>query len=748
VFEFLLGHPRSAYEAGDLAFARGWPLWIGLLLAVAGLAAIAVSLLRRRELSVPRRAGLGLLQFAFLALLLVLLWRPVLNVERIRDRENVVAVAIDDSRSMNEPDADGAPTRREAAVGALGGGVLDAIERSSQLRLFGFSDRAEAIDDTGQLAGGAPQTRIGGALDTVLQMAGSVPLAAVVLVSDGGETGGSLDEAALRRLADLGIPVHTVGVGPEAPDNDLELVRLVVPPEAIAGESLRAEVSVRHQQQRTTRLRVYDGGRLLSSEEIPLRGTDGITTASVEFPAGDAGFRDLRFTLDPAPQERNLANNTRRTVMDVSGRRRAVLYVEGEPRWEYKFIRRAVGADRSLRLASIVRATPNRYYRQGVESAAELPDGFPADAKTLFGYDAVVIGSFEAAALDAAQHAALRDFVDRRGGGLLMLAGRDGLADGGWGRVPVAQVLPADIGGRAERSYGARSSRARLTVYGAESAVGRLAGEPKANAAAWEGLPPLADFQPLGTLRPGARVLIESVAGDSVTPLLATQRFGRGSAWLLGTATTWRWKMRLPHEDERQPLFWRQLLHALAAGSPPRVRLDAGARVFDDTSQVPLEAEVLDAEYRPVPDAVVSVRAVSETGRETQVALQPSGRGDGRYNAVFDAQEPGLYRLELDAKAGATDLGTASTHLVRQDGVLERFGTWQQRAMLERIAAATGGRYWRLEDLGDLPDVIRYSKAGMIERQTLDLWNIPAVFLVLLALKAAEWLLRRRWRRL
>ncbi len=748
MFELLLGHPRSAWEAGEVAFARGWPIWVLALLAGITLAAIAFSLLRRRELSLPQAATLGLLQFLFAVLLFTLLWRPVLNVERIRDRENVVAVAIDDSRSMNEPDADGVPTRRDAAVGALQGGVLEAIEAGSQLRLFGFSDRAEAIDSIGELAGGAPQTRIGGALDTVLQMAGSVPLAAVVLVSDGAETGGSLDEDALRRLATFGIPVHTVGVGPEAPTNDLELVRVVVPPEAIAGETLRAEVSVHHQQQRATRLRVYDGGRLLATEEIPLRAAGGVTTQSVEFPAGDAGFRDLRFTLDPAPEERNLANNTRRTVMDVSGRRRSVLYVEGEPRWEYKFIRRAVNGDRSLRLASIVRATPNRYYRQGVESAAELPDGFPADARTLFGYDAVVIGSFEAAALDAGQHEALRDFVDRRGGGLLMLAGRDGLADGGWGRVPVAQVLPADIGGRAERGYGSRSSKARLTVHGAESAVGRLAADAKANAVAWEGLPPLADLQPLGTLRPGARVLLESVAGDAVTPLLATQRYGRGSAWLLGTATTWRWKMRLPHEDERHALFWRQLLHALAAGAPPRVRLDAGARVFDDETQVPLEAEVLDADYRPAAGAVVTVRAVSETGRETTVPLQPSGRGDGRYAAVFEAQEPGLYRLELAAKSGGTDLGTAQAYVVRQDGVLERFGNWQQRAMLERIAAATGGRYWRLEDLGDLPDVIRYSKAGMIERQTLDLWNIPAVFLLLLALKGAEWLLRRRWRRL
>lgn len=745
MFEFLLGHSRSAYQAGEVAFARGWPLWMLLALLALGTAAIAFTLARRHELTWPRALGVGALQVAFLALLLVLLWRPVLNVERIRDRENVVAIVVDDSRSMNEPDAEGAPSRRDTGLAALRGGVLKALERDSLLRFFGFSDRAEPVDDLAALSGGAPQTRIGTSLEQVLQMAGSVPLAAVVLLSDGAETGGTLNEAALERLKTFGVPVHTVGLGPEAPANDLELAAVDVPREAIAGETLKASVTIRHQAQRATRLRVYDGGRLLASQDVQL-GEGGITTQAVEFPAGDEGLRDLRFTLDAAQAERNTDNNTRRAVLDVSGRRRAVLYIEGEPRWEYKFIRRAAQTDRSLRLVSLVRATPNRYYRQGVEGPDELPAGFPADAKTLFGYDALVIGSFEAAALSTAQHEALKDFVDRRGGSLLMLAGRDGLADGGWARVPVSQVLPADLasGGR----YGARNGRARLTVYGEESAIGRLATGAEANRKAWAGLPQLADAQPLGALRPGALVLLESVAGDTAQPLLVTQRYGRGSAWLMGTASTWRWQMRLPHDDGRHALFWRQLLHSLAANTPARVSLESGARVYDDATGVDVEAEVFDELFRPVGDAAVTVRAVSDTGAEVAVPLQASGRGDGRFVGRIEADAPGLYRLELRASAGGKDVGTATTHVLRQDGVLERFGNYQQRAMLERIAAQTGGRYWRPDDLADLPEVIRYSKAGMIERQTLDLWNIPLAFLLLLALKAAEWLLRRHWRRL
>jgi hypothetical protein len=145
---------------------------------------------------------------------------------------------------------------------------------------------------------------------------------------------------------------------------------------------------------------------------------------------------------------------------------------------------------------------------------------------------------------------------------------------------------------------------------------------------------------------------------------------------------------------------------------------------------------------------VVSLQLSAENDVPVEYALLPSGRGDGRYSAVIAATAPGLYRLEMSARRGKAQIGTASTHLRRNDGVAESFEDYQHRAMLERIAADTGGRYWTSADLRELPEAIRYSKAGVIERETIDLWNVPAVFLLLLLLKAGEWLLRRHWGRL
>ena len=755
MFEFFFKYSPWAYRAGELSFASSWPLWVMIALAAVGAALIAVSLVRqRRHLGIGRRIGIGVLQAAMLAVILVMLWRPVLLVERVKDRENVVAVVMDASASMAH--GEGQESRLQQAVQGLQAGPLDAFRKSFGVRLFSFAGAAQSLKQLTDVPPPGTQTHIGDALYSVMQTGATTPLSGVVIITDGDENGGSLSEQRLAELASFGVPVHTVGVGPEKNTNDLELEAVSLAQSAAPGEVLNAEVSIRHDTKGKTRLRVYDGDTLLASNEVQLSADAGVTTHSIAIPAGDPGVRDLRFTLDPLPDERNVINNTRMQVVDVEPRKRNILYIEGEPRWEYKFIRRAAETDPSLRLASLVRATPNRYYRQGIENAQELEKGFPQKAEELFAFDAVVIGSFEASALSTEQHQMLKDFVDRRGGGLLMLAGRDGLADGGWQRVPVAQTFPARLPEGNAKTLALTPGKARLTIYGAESPITRLDDDPTKNLKAWNELPPFADMQALGQLKPGAVVLLESVAGPNraTQPLLAWQHYGRGTTYLLGTASTWRWKMRLPHEDQRHYMFWRQLLHAIAADAPPRLSLTTVRKVYDDERRVAVSAELHSERFEPVNDAAVQLTLTSDDGVTSTVPMVASGQGDGRYTATVQADAPGLYRLSMNAKtcagckAGQKDVGTLQTHFRRNDGVVEHFGTQQNRPLLQRIADSTGGRYWRLDQLDDIPDAMRYSKAGIVERQTLDLWNLPALFLLLLALKAAEWLLRLKWKTL
>jgi hypothetical protein len=747
VFELLFSHPLWAWRTGTLAFAGTWPR--GLLVGGIAIGALIVllSLRRHRTLGWPKLAVIGTLQCLLLALIACLIWRPVLTVERVRDRENVLAIALDTSASMAyEHEAGSTRSRLQVAATTLQRDALAALKRTFDVRLFGFSSHTQSIDSLDVLPAPGSRTNTGDALLQLLQTAGTLPLAGVVLISDGAENGETLNEQALAQIESYGVPIHTVGVGPDALASDLELAAVHLASSAPAGSILSADVQIRHDAPGKTRLRIYDGETLLAARDIEIEGTGPLSHHTVDFSAGNPGMHDLRFSLDALPGETTLINNSRAEVLNVPAARRRILYLEGEPRWEYKFLRRALESERSLHLTSVVRTTPNKFFRQGVSSGAELIRGFPETPAELFAYDAVIIGSLEAASLTTQQHDWLREFVDKRGGSVLLLAGRHGLSEGGWERAVLSRALPTHLPTTRGASM-QHTGGVRLATYATDSPITRLDIDGRRSAELWRSLPHIADLQPLGRLKPGATVLLETDSERAV-PVLVWQRFGQGATFLLATSTTLRWQMRTNPEDQRHELFWRQLAHALTGATPPRATVRSDRTVYNDRRAVHIEAQLRDANFDPIDDARVEMFVAPQRESSYRLPMRRSGQGDGRYVADLDAPSDGLYRIDMTAHLTDDDVQSASTYVRRTDGVLEHYDLRQNRSLLERIAASTGGRYWRVDELDELAAAIPYSKAGIIERQMLELWNLPFVFLVLLALKLGEWLLRLRWGRL
>jgi hypothetical protein len=115
-----------------------------------------------------------------------------------------------------------------------------------------------------------------------------------------------------------------------------------------------------------------------------LRPDASATTAWVNIELAEAGHHHIRFSVDAIPGERELRNNSRSALVEVADQSYKILYFEGEPRWEYKFMRRAVADDEDLQIASLLRVSPNKFYRQGIDTPQQLEDGFPTDRDELF----------------------------------------------------------------------------------------------------------------------------------------------------------------------------------------------------------------------------------------------------------------------------------------------------------------------------------------------------------------------------
>ena len=104
-----------------------------------------------------------------------------------------------------------------------------------------------------------------------------------------------------------------------------------------------------------------------------------------------------------------------------------------------------------------------------------------------------------------------------------------------------------------------------------------------------------------------------------------------------------------------------------------------------------------------------------------------------------------LFRSEIIAGHEQEEIGRDMISFRREDGVAESFHTSQNRELLEKLAQQTGGRYYTASEASKLAGEISYSEAGITTRETRDLWDMPALFLLALTIRASEWLLRRKW---
>ncbi|MBZ5611034.1 MAG: glutamine amidotransferase [Acidobacteriia bacterium] len=768
MFEFFFKYPRSVYERGQFALLGAGPKWLLVLLIVA--AAVSLAWLIRSHLAqaaqVMRSWRVWViwgLQTLLAALVLVLLWQPAITVAELKPQQNVIAVLVDDSRSMGISE-DGF-TRQAQAVKALQNGVLASLNRSFQTRLYRFDDVAARIDNLKDLQTDAPSTRIGDSLKQLSVETSDLPIGAVVLLSDGSDNTGSIGADAINVLRARHIPVHAVGFGHERAKHDVELDDVVVAPRALAGSRLAAKITWRQRGYAGAKLNLTvrdvsaPQAKLLSSRTVNLGPDGNLQTETLMFDIGGAGARTLQIAAAPLAGEENTANNTVTRVVNVGSQPRRVLYVEGEPRWEYKFIRQAEEDDRMVEITSMVRTSQNKIYRQGISDPKELADGFPSRAEDVFAYQGLIIGSVEASYFTPGQQELIREFVDRRGGGLLLLGGQFSLADGGWNATNLTDLMPTTLPTQAgtfhreqDPKNGTTHAIAELAPAGADSIITRLVDDPAANAAKWKTLPYLMDYEDPGTPKPGAAVLANMITPEGrKLPLLITENFGHGRTAIMATGGSWRWQMSSPLGDTAHDLFWQQLLRWLVSDTPGHVTASVSAQVLLDNGAVTLNAEVRDAQYNPARDAKVEAHVLGPSGVSALVEMAPVPDSPGQFQAAWSAPKTGAYLTEITAQRSdpntraVKELGRDVLTFQRMDGVAENFHTEQNRDLLERLATQTGGRYWNAADLGKLAGAIPFSEAGVTVRETKDLWDLPLVFLVLLLLRFSEWWLRRTW---
>lgn len=733
-----------------MTFAIAIPWW-GLLLLVVAIALVAWASYAGPIVPLPRvrRAALSTLRALTLLLLVGCLLRPVRVVPPEASSDAVVPILVDASRSMSLADA-GGRARIDEARDLLEREIRPALAGRFQAELWTFGSSLTQLH-TDALHANEGRSDLSGALRSLRERYRERRVAAMVVISDGGDTG--IQDAA---SADAGsVPVYAIGVGAPRVTSDFEVLDVSAGETPLADSSIDLSVTAAsHGDNHPFDLRVLENGRPIDVRRVT--------------PAADGGPVRAVFTVSPphetptlytveipsASGELVLENNRRSVLVEPPGRPSRVLIVEGAPGFEHSFLTRALAADSGIEVDSIVRKGrdgqgDDTFFVQSTEARApRLALGFPQDRETLYQYDAIILANIDPGMLSRVQLEMAAGFVGERGGGVLVLGARS-FAQQGLVGTAIEEVLPVGLSDRGNgivraSSPGETPFSVTLTPDGEAHPVMRVGGSAEDTTMRWRAVPALAGAASLGAPRPGAQVLAVVHAPDGPRPLVAVQRYGLGRAMIFTGEASWRWRMQMPSEDRTYELFWRQVARWLSTAAPEPVSIITPAGV-EPRSTDSIHLDVRDSNFAPVTDAQITMR-ITLPGGETQ-ELRPALTDPhaGRYSVEQRFDEPGIYQVTAEARRGSTTLGSTNTWLLVGGADREMADPRLNEEVLRRLAAATGGAYLDADTVSQLPSLLASVAPEPQAPRLQELWQTPWIFGAVILLLASEWVLRRRW---
>ncbi|MBI2822235.1 MAG: VWA domain-containing protein [Acidobacteria bacterium] len=754
LFEFLLKFKPVVYQQANLEFQNtGW-FFFGLAAAgVAALVLLHVYLGRKGNSAAGaggrRRLFLLGLRLAALLLVLLMLAGPVLLISEVNPRENRLGVLVDQSRSMQIQDR-GEQTRAGQVRELLrpGSNFVAKAEQKFQVGYYAFADQTAAQDLQAirEAASNGKSTNLEAALEGVLQQMAHLPLAGIVVISDGADNASRRLNAMVEKLRLQKIPIHTVGVGRERLDSDVELLHASVPRRVVPESFCTALLSLRNSGFGGSKVRVEvrDGDALIQSREITLQFENGVQAVELPFPVTGAGVKNLKFAVETLPGDLLPQNNWSRTVLEARDFRPRILYAEGEPRWEYKFLRRAMADDRFLQMETLLRTANKKFYRQGIESEDTLAAGFPSDTEDLFRYQGLILGTVESSFFTYHQLEMIRDFVGKRGGGFLMTGGKRSFGEGNYQNTPIEEILPARLHAVGVDDYRELEARPELTLYAKAQAILNLSADEAENARRWKSVPPLQDYHVLAEIKPAAVALATAGAPPRSSVLVASQRYGRGQALIFASGSSWFWQMGMEPQDNFHEVFWRQLLRWMVHDVPGQIVITPDKAQYVSGETAVVRAEVFDKCYDKAPQANPLLKVTDPGSQVRTYPMEWTARDGGIYSGQIPVDREGIYRLQVESSVDGETIQDQSYFLTAESN-LEFHDAGQHVDLLKSLSEQSGGRYYPIEKAGDLPDEIIYQEGKSSHLQVKDLWDAPLFYFLILILLGLEWGLRRRW---
>jgi len=779
LIEILFNLPRGFLSReGNFALTFN-PRWPGVqtigatpwnLVLIAAAVALVIYVYRREGRSRPVRIALAAVRLLLIGFVILLLNCPNLSLTQSRVEPSNLAILVDDSLSMRIPDAgegaSGQPRLEavEKLLSADDAKLVKTLAATHQLHFYRFDTDAAAVSTSTtqpapQFEATGQQTNVAGSITDVLRDLQGQRLAGVVVLTDGRDQPRQPVAAAIDAVKDFGAPVYPIPVGSDRPLRNIEVQQVSAQDAVFAKDitNIKATIRVTGQAAGPVVVRLKDkatGKTLTDPSGKPIEQSvnppaDEPTEVELLYTPTEPGTQDLIVEAEAQPGEIDTEDNARPIQLAVLDSQITVLYIDGYPRWDYRYIKTEMMRDKTIGISCYLLSADPDFRQEGSKPITRLPE----TAEELLAYDVVLIGDADPREFTDQQLQLFADFVARRGGGFGMVAGPR-FSPIAWKGTPIEQILPVDISRVQPEEWGAGEGtiaegfRPVVTKEGSESSLFRFFPDKATNdqylKQSWQ---PLFWYCRGVTAKPGVgEVLAEhptDVGPDGrKAPILVAGRYGAGRTVFLGVDDSWRW--RYYTGESVFDTYWVQQLRFLARSrklGQRKITLVSQKPTYDLGQQVQLILRVIDPQLQTQLSDQIRVKIVGSDGqviREETLQKQTDGT---TYLASFAADRVGSFSVQLASLAPGVD--PLSLPVTVQVPKLELSQPQVDRPALTRLAAETGGRVIELANAAaELPKIPSAQRLiPLVSQQPL--WNAPLAMAIFVFLLTLEWVVRK-----
>jgi hypothetical protein len=691
--------------------------------------------------------------------------------ELVRLRQQNVEQLIESVREMS---------RREIVRRLLSGTATPLTDRLAELgdvELRAFASRSEPLDVQSldavlkePIPGLAPQqTNLSSATEASSGNETS-EIMGVVVFTDGRHNTGRDPVEVAARFRTLNAPLIPVMIGSENRPRDISIISIEHPQLAFKDDTpvLKAQFAADGYQNEdlTIVLERSDGTEETRQVRIP-DAAIGAPLVDVEFSldADELGRMEYKLRTAVRDDETRDDNNERNFAVQIVDDQAHVLLLEGEARWEFRFIDNALKRDERVELRPVVfdqphiGVLPSSFFQR----QHRLPtDPAEIEQSPLAQTDMLVIGDVSPGKVTERDWEIIEHYVRETGGTLVLTAGKNSFPFRHRNEVverllPVLGLRTIDLtGGSADQSPSERGFRLRLTPDAERESMFQFDVDTIENRNIWNRLPGHT-WGLLGEARPGASVLATarrpgepSLQEERENAAIIHQYYGFGQVLWIGIDSTWRWRHRVG--DQYHHRFWGQMARWAA-----RNKASAGndfVRLQLDRNQVEAGQDaVIQARWQPRfldlnPDMQAAIEVYREPddgkGRPfSRIDLTPvEGRPlvhEGRAVSL----PSGTWRLKLVAENANLGEEVTTSLYVSEPVTGELSDLSANRDLLTRVADASGGKLLLPDQLGELIEFLKPPEESTESREETTLWDHWFFMTLFFVLLTAEWVVRK-----